>query len=140
MLTDELDAVDRVIVHPNRDFGETQRFIFFEAFDLAIDRIEITRGTEAIDQGINNVLRHTLDFGRGGFKRASSSSTIRSMFEARRSLAWRTQIVPPFHGLDQIVDEDDAQFVKDHFEDFAKAYYTRSGQIDNVPPDMVEYL
>ncbi len=62
------------------------------------------------------------------------------MYEARRSLAWRTQVVPPFHGLDLILEQDDVQLVKDNFDNFAKAYYTRSGQIDGVPPELVEYL
>ena len=62
------------------------------------------------------------------------------MYEARRSLAWRTQVVPPFHGLDLILEEDDVQLVKDNFNNFAKAYYTRSGQIDGVPAELVEYL
>lgn len=64
----------------------------------------------------------------------------KSMYEARRSLAWRTQVVPPFHGLDLILEEDDVQLVKDNFNNFAKAYYTRSGQIDGVPAELVEYL
>ena len=63
-----------------------------------------------------------------------------SMYKARRSLAWRTQVVPPFHGLDLILEQDDVQLVKDNFDNFAKAYYTRSGQIDGVPPELVEYL
>ncbi len=64
----------------------------------------------------------------------------RSLFEARRSLVWRTQLVPPFHGLDLILDDDKAQFVKDNFEDFARAYHTRSGEIENVPPELVDEL
>lgn len=63
-----------------------------------------------------------------------------SQWEARRSLVWRTQLVPPFHGLDHIVDEADAALVRDHFESFAKAYWTRSGNIEDVPPALVDYL
>ena len=63
-----------------------------------------------------------------------------SMFEARRSLVWRTQLVPPFHGLDLILEKDDAQFVKDNFDSFARAFWTRSGQIDGVPKELVNYL
>ncbi len=63
-----------------------------------------------------------------------------SMIEARRSLAWRTQMVPPFHGLDLLLDEPDLQFVKDHFDDFVRASRTRSGRIDNVPEALVNYL
>jgi alkanesulfonate monooxygenase SsuD/methylene tetrahydromethanopterin reductase-like flavin-dependent oxidoreductase (luciferase family) len=63
-----------------------------------------------------------------------------SMFEARRSLAWRTQMVPPFHGLDLLLDEPDLQFVKDHFDDFVRASRTRSGKIEGVPEELVDYL
>jgi alkanesulfonate monooxygenase SsuD/methylene tetrahydromethanopterin reductase-like flavin-dependent oxidoreductase (luciferase family) len=45
----------------------------------------------------------------------------RSMYEARRSLVWRTQLVPPFHGLDLLLEEDEAQLVRDNFDNFAKA-------------------
>jgi alkanesulfonate monooxygenase SsuD/methylene tetrahydromethanopterin reductase-like flavin-dependent oxidoreductase (luciferase family) len=64
----------------------------------------------------------------------------RSMYEARRSLVWRTQLVPPFHGLDLLLEEDEAQLVRDNFDNFAKAYYTRSGEIDGVPQELVDYL
>ena len=64
----------------------------------------------------------------------------KSMFEARRELAWRAQVVPPFHGLDLILDEDKVQLVKDNFNNFAKAYYTRSGEIEGVPKELVDYL
>lgn len=63
-----------------------------------------------------------------------------SQWEARRSLVWRTQLVPPFHGLDDILGADDARLVRDHFEDFARAYWTRSGKIEGVPPALVDYL
>ena len=63
-----------------------------------------------------------------------------SLWEARRSLVWRTQIVPPFHGLDLIVDAPTAQLVRDNFENFARAYWTRSGNIEGVPPALVEHL
>ena len=64
----------------------------------------------------------------------------KSMYEARRSLVWRTQLVPPFHGLDLLLEEDEVQLVKDNFDNFVKAYYTRSGEIDGVPKKLVEYL
>jgi 5,10-methylenetetrahydromethanopterin reductase len=64
----------------------------------------------------------------------------KSMFEARRGLVWRTQLVPPFHGLDLILEEPEVQFVKDNFDNFAKAYWTGSGQIDGVPEKLVNFL
>lgn len=63
-----------------------------------------------------------------------------SYYEARRGLVWRTQIVPPWHGLDHIVDADTATVVRDNFEAFARAFWTRSGKIDGVPPELVSRL
>jgi len=63
-----------------------------------------------------------------------------SMYEARRKLVWRTQMVPPFHGLDLLLDAEQTQLVKDNFENFAKAYYTNSDEIDGVSNELVEYL
>lgn len=64
----------------------------------------------------------------------------KSMYEARRKLVWRTQMVPPFHGLDLLLDEERTQLVKDNFENFAKAYYTGSDEIEGVSNELVEYL
>ncbi len=64
----------------------------------------------------------------------------KSMFEARRSLVWRAELVPPFHGLSDILNEEDAQLVKDNFHNFAKAYYTGSDKIEGVPDALVDYL
>jgi len=63
-----------------------------------------------------------------------------SYYEARRGLAWRTQIVPPWHGLADIVDEATAQVVRENFEAFAKAFWTRSGKIEGVPAELVSRL
>lgn len=63
-----------------------------------------------------------------------------SYYEARRGLAWRTQIVPPWHGLADIVDEATAQVVRENFEAFAKAFWTRSGTIEGVPAELVSRL
>ena len=68
------------------------------------------------------------------------SDRAASMHEARTSLVWRAELVPPFHGLDDILDKDDAQLVKDNFHNFAKAYYTGSSTIDGVPDDLVNYI
>lgn len=63
-----------------------------------------------------------------------------SLYEARRGLVWRTQIVPPWHGLAHILPPEEAQLVRDHFEDFARAFWTRSGKIENVPAELVSRL
>ena len=38
------------------------------------------------------------------------------------------------------MEEGEAQLVKDNFDNFAKAYYTRSGQIEGVPEELVDRL
>lgn len=63
-----------------------------------------------------------------------------SLFEARRSVAWRTQLIPPFHGLDLILDEPDLTFIKEHYQNFAKASWDGSGNIEGVPKELVDYI
>jgi hypothetical protein len=48
--------------------------------------------------------------------------------------------VPPFTGLHHFLDEKDAQYVKDNWANFAKAYWTRSGVIEGAPAAMVDHL
>jgi len=63
-----------------------------------------------------------------------------SLFEARRSVAWRTQLIPPFHGLDLLLDEPDLTFIKEHYANFQKAAYTGSGNIEGVPAALVDTI
>jgi alkanesulfonate monooxygenase SsuD/methylene tetrahydromethanopterin reductase-like flavin-dependent oxidoreductase (luciferase family) len=64
----------------------------------------------------------------------------KSMYEARRELVFRGEMVPPFTGLHHFLDEKDAQYVKDNWANFAKAYWTRSGVIEGAPAAMVDHL
>lgn len=64
----------------------------------------------------------------------------KSMYEARRELVYRGEMVPPFTGLHHFLDEKEMQFVKDHWMSFQKAYRTRSGVIEGVPESMVNHL
>lgn len=63
-----------------------------------------------------------------------------SLFEARRSVAWRTQLIPPFHGLDLLLDEPDLTFIKEHYANFQKAAYTGTGNIEGVPKALADYV
>jgi 5,10-methylenetetrahydromethanopterin reductase len=63
-----------------------------------------------------------------------------SLAEARRSVAWRTQLIPPFHGLDLLLDEPDLTFVKEHYVNFQKAAYTGTGNIEGVPKALADYV
>jgi hypothetical protein len=49
-------------------------------------------------------------------------------------------MVPPFTGLHHFLEDKDVQFVKTHWNNFARAYRTRSGVIEGVPEAMVDHL
>ncbi len=67
-----------------------------------------------------------------------------SFQEARRELVFRGSLLPPF-SLHHFLTEDEAQIVIDNFNagannEFAKAYISRSGVIENVPESLVSKL
>ncbi|MDJ0926605.1 MAG: LLM class flavin-dependent oxidoreductase [Gammaproteobacteria bacterium] len=65
-----------------------------------------------------------------------------SMYEARRELFLRGALMgklkPELTML--LGDADEADLVLDHWPDFRKAFFTRSGKIDGVPADIVDRL
>ena len=63
-----------------------------------------------------------------------------SMHEARRKLFSRAELLPPYIGLDHLLEPDEAQLVKDNFRNFIMADITGSGEINNVPPELVQKL
>lgn len=65
-----------------------------------------------------------------------------SLYEARRELIWRGAIVAKYkHEIAPFChDDDEVQLVVDNWMNFAKAFWTRSGQIDGVPEDLVNRL
>jgi alkanesulfonate monooxygenase SsuD/methylene tetrahydromethanopterin reductase-like flavin-dependent oxidoreductase (luciferase family) len=64
-----------------------------------------------------------------------------SMYEARRELIWRGAIAAKYEeDISAFADEAETQLVIDHWDDFFKAYWTRSGKIDGVPEDLVNRL
>lgn len=62
-----------------------------------------------------------------------------SMYEARRELIWRGSLLPPY-SLSPFLSSDDERFVIDHWDSFMKAYWTRSGNIEDVPETIVNHL
>ena len=62
-----------------------------------------------------------------------------SMKEARRELVYRGSLLPP-HSLDHFLNEDEIKIVLDNFPEFQKAYFTRTGVIENVPEEIVNHL
>lgn len=68
-----------------------------------------------------------------------------SMFEARSQLFARAEVIPPNIGLNHLVhanvlDETEAQLVRDSFQNFLMAYVDGSGKVKGVPEDLVQRL
>ncbi|MDP6435809.1 MAG: LLM class flavin-dependent oxidoreductase [Gammaproteobacteria bacterium] len=66
----------------------------------------------------------------------------KSMYEARRELIWRGAIAAKYkHYIREHVDSDEeVQVVVDNWDSFFKAYWSRSGEIDNVPEATINKL
>jgi len=63
-----------------------------------------------------------------------------SMYEARCGLFARAEVIPPNIGLDHLLDAEEAQLVRDKFRNFLLAGVTGSGEIKDVPPELVQKL
>jgi hypothetical protein len=65
-----------------------------------------------------------------------------SLWEARRELIWRGAVIgKEEHVLRKFChDDDELQVIMDNWENFRKAFWTRSGNIEGVPPDLVSRL
>ena len=63
-----------------------------------------------------------------------------SLHEARSGLFARAEIIPPHIGLDHLLEPDEAQFVRDHFNNFMQASRDGSGEIKDVPPELVQRI
>lgn len=64
----------------------------------------------------------------------------RSMYEARRELVFRGELLPPKYDMEPYVTAEERQLVIDKWQNFAKAFWTRSGVIEDVPESIVERL
>ncbi|MEC9375832.1 MAG: LLM class flavin-dependent oxidoreductase [Pseudomonadota bacterium] len=65
-----------------------------------------------------------------------------SMYEARRELIWRGAIVAqyPDEIKPHVEDDDDVALVINNRDSFFKAFWSRTGVIDNVPDELVNKL
>ena len=65
-----------------------------------------------------------------------------SLWEARRELIWRGAVIgKEAHILRKFChDDEEVGVIMDNWENFRKAFWTNSGQIDGVPPDLVSRL
>jgi alkanesulfonate monooxygenase SsuD/methylene tetrahydromethanopterin reductase-like flavin-dependent oxidoreductase (luciferase family) len=65
-----------------------------------------------------------------------------SLYEARRELIWRGALVAKQADELRVFchDDDEVQRVLDNWDNFLKAFWTRSGVVDNVPEELVDRL
>lgn len=64
----------------------------------------------------------------------------KSMYEARRELVFRGELLPPKYDMEPYVTAAERQLVIDKWQNFAKAFWTRSGVIEDVPETIVTRL
>jgi len=64
----------------------------------------------------------------------------KSMYEARRELVFRGELLPPKYDMLPYVSPEERQLVIDKWQNFAKAFWTRSGVIEDVPESIVTRL
>jgi 5,10-methylenetetrahydromethanopterin reductase len=64
----------------------------------------------------------------------------KSMYEARRELVFRGELLPPKYDMEPYVTAEERQLVIDKWQNFAKAFWTRSGKIEDVPESIVNRL
>jgi hypothetical protein len=65
-----------------------------------------------------------------------------AMYEARRELIWRGALVAKQEDELRAFthDDDEVRLILDNWMNFLKAYWTRSGEIDSVPDDLINRL
>jgi 5,10-methylenetetrahydromethanopterin reductase len=64
----------------------------------------------------------------------------KSMYEARRELVFRGELLPPKYDMLPYVTPEERALVIDKWQNFAKAFWTRSGVIEDVPESIVTRL
>ncbi len=64
----------------------------------------------------------------------------KSLYEARRELVFRGELLPPKYDMEPYVTAEERQLVIDKWQNFAKAFWTRSGKIEDVPESIVTRL
>jgi len=64
----------------------------------------------------------------------------KSLYEARRELCFRGELMPPHYDMEPYLSAEERQLVIDRRQNFVKAFWTRSGVIEDVPESIVERL
>ncbi len=64
----------------------------------------------------------------------------KSYYEARRELVFRGELLPPAYDMLPYVTPEERDLVISKWQNFAKAFWTRSGVIEDVPASIVDRL
>jgi 5,10-methylenetetrahydromethanopterin reductase len=64
----------------------------------------------------------------------------KSLWEARCKLFSRAEMLPPYIGLDHLLEPDEAEIVKGNFQNMLMADITGSGEIKGMSPDLVQRI
>lgn len=112
-------------------------------------------GTQMSDVTPEKIGEHMASLQRGLAARATPAEDFRignfwawhvkedaakSMYEARRELVFRGELLPPRYDMLPYVTPEERQLVIDKWQNFAKAFWTRSGVIEDVPESIVSRL
>jgi alkanesulfonate monooxygenase SsuD/methylene tetrahydromethanopterin reductase-like flavin-dependent oxidoreductase (luciferase family) len=103
----------------------------------------MTDATENIQAGLAKREKSVNDFRIGNFWAWHIKKDREvSMYEARRELIWRGALVARYEDELRVFanDDDEVQLILDNWMNFLKAFWTRSGEIDGVPEDLVSRL
>lgn len=96
---------------------------------------------EALRRGLAQRATPATDFRIGNFWAWHiKADREKSMYEARRELIFRAELLPPHFDMLPYVTPEERQLVISKWQNFQKAFWTRSGIIEDVPPDIVERL
>jgi alkanesulfonate monooxygenase SsuD/methylene tetrahydromethanopterin reductase-like flavin-dependent oxidoreductase (luciferase family) len=106
--------------------------------DVALPMLD--EAMENIRAGLARRERPADDFRVGNFWAWHiKESREASYYEARRELVFRGSLLPPY-SLHHFLEPDEEKLVIDNWQSFAKAFWTRSGVVDNVPERIVHHL
>jgi alkanesulfonate monooxygenase SsuD/methylene tetrahydromethanopterin reductase-like flavin-dependent oxidoreductase (luciferase family) len=109
--------------------------------DFTVDMLPEVR--ENIEAGLAKRETPPEDFRFGNFWAWHIKETRdASMYEARRELIWRGAVIGKEEEILRkfITGDDELDIIMDNWENFRKACWTRSGNIEGVPEDLVNRL
>lgn len=102
---------------------------------------KIGQHMEALRRGLAQRQSPAADFRVGNFWAWHiKEDPAKSLYEARRELVFRGELLPPKYDMLPYVTPEERQLVIDKWQNFAKAFWTRSGVIEDVPESIVSRL